>query len=64
VTLFKKWYGNDFIELKHPTMGIVYYQMKGRRRINIFIKDDQFVQAVFTDLKVEKKLKENRDSSQ
>jgi hypothetical protein len=56
--VFKKWYGDDFKELQHPTMGVVYYKIDGKRRINLFKKDDQFVQAVFTDLKVEKHLKE------
>ncbi len=56
--LFKKWYGDDFQTLQHPVQGTVYYQMKGRRRINLFIRDDQFVQAVFTNLKVEKEIKE------
>lgn len=56
--VFKKWYGKDFKQLDHPTMGVVYYKIDGKRRINLFIKDDQFVQAVFTDLKVEKQLKE------
>lgn len=55
--LFKKWYGEDFQKLQHPVQGTVYYQMKGKRRINLFIRDDQFVQAVFTDLRVEKELK-------
>ncbi len=59
--LFKKWYGDDFKELDHPTMGKVYYKMDGKRRINLFLKDDQFVQAVFTDLKVEKHLKEESE---
>src|SRR5690349_18246099 len=56
--LFKKWYGPDFKEMDHPTMGKVYYKMDGKRRINLFVRDDQFVMAVFTDLKVEKELKE------
>lgn len=56
--VFKKWYGEDFKKLDHPTMGTVYYRIDGKRRINLFRKDDQFVQAVFTDLKVEKKLKQ------
>ncbi len=56
--VFKKWYGDDFKELQHPTMGVIYYKIDGKRRINLFKKDDQFVQAVFTDLKVEKYLKE------
>ncbi len=62
--VYKKWYGDDFKTLQHPAQGTVYYQMNGRRRINLFIRDDQFVQAVFTDLKVEKEIKEKqqRDS--
>lgn len=56
--VFKQWYGDDFKKLDHPTMGVVYYKIDGRRRINLFKRDDQFVQAVFTDLKVEKELKE------
>ena len=56
--VLKKWYGSDFKVLNHETMGKVYYKMDGRRRINYFIRDDQFVQLVFTDLKVEKKLKD------
>lgn len=58
LSVFKRWYGEDFMELNHETMGKIYYRMDGKRRINLFIKDDQFVQAVFTDLKVEKELKE------
>ena len=57
LSLFKKWYGDDFQTLQHPTMGTIYYQMKGKRRINIFIRDDRFVQAVFTDLKIEDEIK-------
>ena len=56
--VYKKWYGDDFQILQHPSQGTVYYQMRGRRRINLFIRDDQFVQAVFTNLKVEKEIKE------
>jgi hypothetical protein len=55
---FKLTYGDDFKLLNHPTQGKVYYRIDGKRRINLFIKDEQFVQAVFTDLKVEKRLKE------
>jgi hypothetical protein len=56
VGLFSKWYG-DFKVIEHKTQGTVYYRMDGHRRINLFIKDDQFVQAVFTDLRIEKELK-------
>ena len=55
--LFKEWYGDDFKKLDHPVMGPVYYRIDGKRRINLFRKDDQYVQAVFTDLEVERKLK-------
>lgn len=56
--LFEKWYGSGFKRLDHPTMGVVYYKIDGKRRINLFRRDDQYVQAVFTDLKVEKELKQ------
>jgi hypothetical protein len=58
LVVYKKIYGDDFKLLNHKTMGKVYYQMKGRRRINLFIRDEQFVEAVFTDMKVEKQKKE------
>jgi hypothetical protein len=38
--------------------------MDGKRRINLFIKDDQFVQAIFTDMEVEKRLKDEFEKSQ
>lgn len=52
LTVFKKWYGDDFKLLEHKTMGKVYYKFDGKRRINLFIRDDQFVQAVFTDMEL------------
>jgi len=64
VPVFKKWYGEDFKVIEHPTMGTIYVKMDGKRRINLFIRDDQFVQAVFTDLKIEREIKnqERKDS--
>ena len=59
--VFKGWYGEEFKVLEHPTMGTVYYKMDGKRRINLFKRDDQFVQAVFTDLAVEKSVKEQKE---
>ena len=53
--LFKKWYGPEFKIVQHPTQGDVYVRRDDNRRINLFIRDDQFVQAIFTDVKVEKK---------
>jgi hypothetical protein len=61
---YKETYGMDFKLLEHPTQGKVYYKIDGKRRINLFIKDEQFVQAVFTDLKVEKRLNEEFEKSQ
>ncbi len=43
-------------------MGTVYYKMDGKRRINLFIRDDQYVQAVFTDLRVEKQIKDAKEN--
>jgi len=54
LTLFKKWYGDDFKVLDHKTMGKVYYKFDGKRRINLFLRDDQHVQAVFTDMELTK----------
>lgn len=65
LTIFKKWYGEDFKLIQHPRMGAIYVKMDGKRRINLFMRDDQFVQAVFTDLEIEreKKLEEEKDSN-
>lgn len=63
VSLFKKWYGDEFKIMEHPTMGTIYYKMDGKRRINLFIRDDQFVQAVFTDLKLEKERKNEQSEN-
>ncbi len=64
VVHYKEWYGDDFKLLNHPTQGKVYYKIDGKRRINLFVMDEQYVQAVFTDLKVEKRLKEEFKKSQ
>lgn len=56
--LFKKWYGDDFKRIDHPEMGVVYYKMDGKRRINLYVKNERYVQAVFTDLKAEKEITE------
>ena len=53
---YKEWYGDDFKLINHPNQGKVYYKIDGKRRINLFVKDEQFVQAVFTDLKTESRL--------
>lgn len=59
--VFEKWYGKGFKVINHPLQGKVYAKIDKHRRINLFKRDDQFVQAVFTDLKVAK-LKEAEDA--
>lgn len=61
---YKSIYGDDFQIVNHPYQGKVYYKMDGKRRINLFIKDDQFVQAIFTDMEVEQRLKDEFEKSQ
>lgn len=61
LVIFKEWYGEDFQVINHPVQGTVYAKIDGKRRINLFIKDDQYVQAVFTDLKVEKEARKNTE---
>jgi hypothetical protein len=51
---YKKKYGSDFIEIKHPAKGIAYVNISGNRRISIFKEDDLHVWAVFTDMLVKK----------
>jgi hypothetical protein len=55
--VFEKWYGDDFKSVQHKTMGTVYYKMDKHRRINLFVRDEAFVQAVFTDMRVLEELK-------
>lgn len=57
--VFKKWYGDDFKVINHPRQGKIYAKIDGYRRINLFIRDDQYVQAVFTDMRVETKKKKS-----
>jgi hypothetical protein len=52
IPVFKKWYGDGFQLLDHETMGKVYVKMDGNRRINLFIRDDRYVQAVFSDMEL------------
>lgn len=63
-TVFKKWYGDDFQVINHPVQGKVYAKFDGHRRINLFIRDDQFVQAVFTDMRVETALNEKAEEEE
>lgn len=57
-TELMKWYGgNEFVEISHPTDTIALVKIDGNRRI-VLERDGigSFVNAIFTDLTVEKKL--------
>jgi hypothetical protein len=59
--VFEKWYGEGFRIVQHPSQGKVYVKRDGYRRINLFIRDDQFVQAVITDMDAE--IEKNKEES-
>jgi len=62
--VFEKWYGEGFKELDHEVMKKVYVKMDGKRRINLFIRDDQYVQAVFSDMELlRERKKEEKEAS-
>lgn len=61
---YKATYGDEFKVVNDRYHGKIYYRMDGKRRINLFIKDEQFVQAIFTDMEVEERLKVEFEKSQ
>jgi hypothetical protein len=63
IPVFKKWYGDDFKIVDHETMGKVYVKMDGKRRINLFIRDDQYVQAVFSDMELLRERKKDEKNN-
>jgi hypothetical protein len=63
VPLFENWYG-PFQVTDHPKMGRVWYRIDGKRRINLYVMDDVFVRAVFTDLKIENELNKKAEEAQ
>lgn len=54
LSLFKKWYGDDFMEIKHPEKGTAYVKVDGNRRITIYLQDEMRVGVLFTDLLAKK----------
>ena len=61
---YKATYVDEFKVVNDRYRGMIYYRMDGKRRINLFIKDEQFVQAIFTDMEVEERLKVEFEKSQ
>ena len=47
---FDRMYGGDFLKLEHPDKGEAYVKINGNRRVTVFRKDEQYVQAMITDL--------------
>jgi len=60
--LYKKQYGDDFFEVKHPEKGTAYVKVDGNRRISIFKEDELHVWAVFTDMLAIKELTDSLNS--
>lgn len=62
-----KWYetqyGNGFMEVKHSKRGIAYVKLDGNRRISIFKENDTYVWAIFTDMLVDRNLKDQNPNS-
>lgn len=54
--LLEKWYGEGFMEIKHPEKGTAYVKVDGNRRISIYKQSPDKVGVLFTDLLVEKEM--------
>ncbi|MBA4408138.1 MAG: hypothetical protein C0397_01785 [Odoribacter sp.] len=55
---YEKQYGKGFMEVKHPKRGIAYVKLDGNRRISIFKENETYVWAIYTDMLVNRKLKD------
>lgn len=55
---YESQYGKGFMEVKHPKRGIAYVKLDGNRRISIFKENETYVWAIFTDMLVDRKLKD------
>ena len=54
IPLLNTWYGGEFHSKVDPRKGRVYARIDGHRRMFLFVKDEQFVQMVITDMDAEK----------
>ncbi len=52
VEWYEQVYGKGFIKVKHPEHGLAYVKLDGNRRITIFMENEVYVWAVFTDMLV------------
>ncbi len=61
--LMKLWYGDGFLEVKHPKKGSAYVKIDGNRQISVYRKDDRTVEVMITDLIVENEFKQDQENS-
>jgi len=62
VNLYEQWYQDGFIKVSSEKKGTAFIMIKGNRRISIYKKSISEVEALYTDLLVEKELlAENRE---
>jgi hypothetical protein len=54
VRYFEKTYGERFFEVKDPKRGSAFISIKGNRRISVFIQNDLYTWALFTNMLTEK----------
>ncbi|MDI9356053.1 MAG: hypothetical protein QM536_03385 [Chitinophagaceae bacterium] len=59
--IYKKKYGSNFQTVQTPN-GTIHSQINGKRRINIRVKDEQYVEAFFTDMKIEKLIEKKENN--
>jgi len=58
VELYKVWYDDDFIKVGKEGERVAYIMIKGNRRISLYKKNVSEVEAMYTDLLIERKLEE------
>ncbi len=65
VKLFEKWYGGGFIKIKNEMNNDAYIKIDGNRRISIYRDpgSDGIVWALYTDMSVEEKAKNQKNET-
>jgi len=64
VEVFKKWYGDGFMEVSSPNKGKAYVKIDGNRRISLYKTEsaDGTVWAVYTDMSLHDEVEAAKDS--
>lgn len=57
IGLLENWYGKGFVEILHPSGKKAFAKVNGNRRISITAINDREIKVLFTDLMVEKSIK-------